>query len=120
MIATAWKPPLTMALVLASSLGLMQSRIAGQDTPSGLRPKAILISLDGARPALIAQYLRDGVLDKRTGLGRLRKHGVSAEQNITATPALTAVSHIAVATGSTAVHNDIPSNTFHEVVRSID
>src|SRR5262249_50230950 len=36
-----------------------------------------------------------------------------------ATPSLTAVSHIAIATGSTAVHNDIPSNTFHNVAAPI-
>jgi hypothetical protein len=40
-------------------------------------------------------------------------------QNVTASPSLTAVSHIAFATGSTAVHNDIPSNTFEAVVAPI-
>jgi hypothetical protein len=46
---------------------------------------AILATLDRTE-----RYLREGVLDKRTGLGHLAKHGVSAEQNITATPSLTA------------------------------
>ncbi len=82
-------------------------------------PKVVVISLDGAKPDLIAQYLRRGILDRRTGLGRLQRHGSVAEQNITATPSLTAVSHIAIATGSTAVNNDIPANTFHAVASPI-
>ena len=89
------------------------------DPRQGRRPKVVLISLDGARPELIERYLRHGVLDWNTGLGRIKKFGVSAAQNITATPSVTAVSHIAIATGSTAVHNDIPGNTFHPVAASI-
>ncbi len=42
-----------------------------------------------------------------------------ALQNVTASPSLTAVSHIEIATGSTAVHNDIPSNTFEAIVGPI-
>src|SRR5262249_19559628 len=55
----------------------------------------------------------------KTGLGRLKARGVVAEQNITVTPSVTAVAHIAIATGSTAPHNDIPLNTFHPVVAAI-
>jgi hypothetical protein len=83
-------------------------------------PKVVVISLDGAKPDLVQHYLRKGVLDRRTGLGRLQRHGMVAEQNVTATPSLTAVSHIAIATGSTAVHNDIPANTFHPVAAPIN
>jgi predicted AlkP superfamily pyrophosphatase or phosphodiesterase len=82
-------------------------------------PKAVLISLDGAKPELVERYLRNGVLDRRGGLGRLRARGIFAHRNITATPSVTAVSHIAIATGSTAVHNDIPANTFHPVAATI-
>lgn len=89
------------------------------DPRHGRRPKVVLISLDGARPELIERYLRHGVLDWNTGLGRIKKFGVSAAQNITATPSVTAVSHIAIATGSTAAHNDISANTFHPVVAPI-
>jgi hypothetical protein len=63
--------------------------------------------------------LKSGVLDKRAGLGRLRTHGVHAEQNITATPSVTAVSHVAIATGSTAPHNDISGNSIHPVAATI-
>jgi hypothetical protein len=56
---------------------------------------------------------------QRTGIGRLKKHSIVAEQNVTATPSVTAVSHIAIATGSTAVHNDIPGNSFHPVAAPI-
>jgi predicted AlkP superfamily pyrophosphatase or phosphodiesterase len=82
-------------------------------------PKVVLISLDGAKPELIENYLRNGVLDRNSGLGRLKRRGTVAEQNITATPSLTAVSHIAIATGSTAVHNDIPGNAYHPVAAPI-
>jgi predicted AlkP superfamily pyrophosphatase or phosphodiesterase len=85
----------------------------------GPAPKVVLISLDGARPDLIETYLKTGVLPHDEGLGALRRRGVVARQNITATPSLTAVSHIAIATGSTAVNNAIPANTFHAVATPI-
>jgi hypothetical protein len=78
----------------------------------------VLISLDGAKPDLIQEYLSRGVLSSHGGLARLSR-GVVARQNVTATPSLTAVAHIAVATGSTAVNNDIPANTFHPVAAPI-
>src|SRR5215471_4259713 len=81
-------------------------------------PKVVVISLDGAKPDLIRKYLDEGVLPRDGGLARLSR-GVVARQNVTATPSLTAVSHIAIATGSTAVHNDIPSNTFEAIVAPI-
>src|SRR5215813_14687662 len=81
-------------------------------------PKVVLISLDGAKPDLIRKYLDEGVLPRDGGLAKLSR-GVVARQNVTATPSLTAVAHIAIATGSTAVHNDIPSNTFHNVAGPI-
>jgi len=82
-------------------------------------PKIVLISLDGAKPDFIQDYLHSGVLPWNGGFGRLSRAGTVAVQNVTATPSLTAVSHIAIATGSTAVHNDIPSNTFHPVAGPI-
>ena len=85
---------------------------------SSRSPKVVLISLDGAKPDPIEKYLYRGVLPRDGGLARLSR-GVVARQNITATPSLTAVAHIAIATGSTAVHNDIPSNTFHNIAAPI-
>ena len=82
-------------------------------------PRVILISLDGAKPDLIDSYLGNGTLDPKTGLGLLKAKGISATQNITATPSLTAVSHIAIATGSTAAKNNIPANTYHAVAQPI-
>ncbi|WP_461327521.1 alkaline phosphatase family protein [Bradyrhizobium huanghuaihaiense] len=79
----------------------------------------ILISLDGAKPDFIRQFIDEGVLPRDGGLARLSRHGAVALQNITASPSLTAVSHIEIATGSTAVHNDIPSNTFQAIVGPI-
>ena len=42
-------------------------------------------------------------------------NGFFAEQNIVIAPSLTAASHMAIATGSTAARNDVVSNTFHLV-----
>src|SRR5262245_34023312 len=75
--------------------------------------RVVLISLDGATPGLIDQYLATGVLSPNSGLGYLRTHGIEAQQNLTVTPSLTAPGHIAIATGSTANNNDINANTFH-------
>lgn len=82
-------------------------------------PPVVLISLDGAKPDFIQQFIEEGVLPRDGGLARLSRHGAVAVQNITASPSLTAVSHIEIATGSTAVHNDIPSNTFQAIVGPI-
>lgn len=41
--------------------------------------------------------------------------GLHARQNVTVNPSLTAVAHIAIATGSHAAHNDVVANTFHLV-----
>lgn len=82
---------------------------------SGPVPKVILISLDGAAPRFIDKYIDPGM----KGVGLIRSVGSHAAQNITATPSLTAVSHVAIATGSTAVHNDIPSNTFSPVAGTL-
>ncbi|WP_234682642.1 alkaline phosphatase family protein [Bradyrhizobium monzae] len=78
-------------------------------------PPVVIISLDGAKPDFIQQFIAEGVLPRDGGLARLSRHGAIAVQNITASPSLTAVSHIEIATGSTAVHNDIPSNTFQAI-----
>jgi phosphodiesterase/alkaline phosphatase D-like protein/predicted AlkP superfamily pyrophosphatase or phosphodiesterase len=78
-----------------------------------MAPKVILISLDGATDTIVDKYLQTGVLDSKTGLGLLSSKGVVATSNETATPSLTAVAHVAIATGSTAVNNDINANSFH-------
>ncbi|QPF89185.1 alkaline phosphatase family protein [Bradyrhizobium commune] len=83
------------------------------------KPQVVLISLDGAKPNFIQQFIDEGVLPRDGGLARLSRHGAVALQNVTASPSLTAVSHIEIATGSTAVHNDIPSNTFEAIVGPI-
>jgi predicted AlkP superfamily pyrophosphatase or phosphodiesterase len=82
-------------------------------------PQVVVISLDGAKPDFIKKFIDEGVLPRDGGLARLSRHGAVAMQNVTASPSLTAVSHIAIATGSTAVHNDIPSNTFEAIVAPI-
>ncbi|MCP3407745.1 alkaline phosphatase family protein [Bradyrhizobium sp. CCGB01] len=85
----------------------------------GRKSKVVLISLDGAKPNFIQQFIEEGVLPRDGGLARLSRRGAVALQNVTASPSLTAVSHIEIATGSNAVHNDIPSNTFEAIVAPI-
>jgi phosphodiesterase/alkaline phosphatase D-like protein/predicted AlkP superfamily pyrophosphatase or phosphodiesterase len=77
-----------------------------------MAPKVILLSLDGATDSIVDKYLANGVLDSKTGLGLLKSKGVAATDNETITPSITAPSHIAIATGSTAVNNDINANSF--------
>lgn len=78
-------------------------------------PKVILISLDGAVPSVVNQYLESGVLSPNSGLGLLNARGIAAQKNVTITPSVTAASHIAIATGSSAASNDIIANSFHLV-----
>jgi hypothetical protein len=82
-------------------------------------PRVVVISLDGAKPDFIQKFIDEGVLPRDGGLARLSRHGAVALQNVTTSPSLTAVAHIAIATGSTAVHNDIPSTTFQSIVGPI-
>jgi Type I phosphodiesterase / nucleotide pyrophosphatase len=96
-----------LALALLGSLLLANPAVAA--------PRVIVISLDGATPRLVQEYTEVGALDRTSGLGRLAARGLVARQNTTVNPSLTAPSHIAIATGSTAAHNDVPANTFHLV-----
>ena len=113
--------PLSTRLPLAVCVAALFSGLTATvaTTDDDRLPRVILISLDGAKPDLVEEYLRRGVIDRRSGLGRLRHLGVSADENVTVTPSVTAAAHIAIATGSTAVHNDIPANTFHAVAAPI-
>jgi hypothetical protein len=109
----------TLMALAVSSPAAGQSASANHGPWINKPPKVVLISLDGAKPDNILHYLRTGALPWHEGLGLLIRRGVFAKQNITATPSLTAVSHIAIATGSTAAHNDIPANTYHPVAAPI-
>lgn len=105
------------APIAAAALFASVSHTALAADPSETAPKVVLISLDGARPDFINRYIDAGILPADGGLATIRAHGIYALQNVTANPSLTAVSHIAIATGSTSVHNDIPANTFKAVVQ---
>src|SRR5919106_2882721 len=83
--------------------------------PATAAPRVIVISLDGATPRLVDEYTAAGALDGASGIGRLAARGLAARQNATVNPSLTAPGHIAIATGSTAAHNDICANAFHLV-----
>lgn len=89
--------------------------VVARSISSTPRPKVILISLDGATPDFVEQYLAEGILSHKQGLGLIKSNGVYAERNITCSASLTAACHVAIATGSTAARNDINANTFHLV-----
>ena len=104
--------PHTPAAVLAGAL--FAAAVLLRDVALAA-PKVIVISLDGATPRFVDQYLATGALGPNEGLGLLRRVGIHAKQNVTISPSLTAAGHIAIATGSTAAHNDVVANTFHLV-----
>ena len=107
------------AASLATPLVAVGSTVLADDVQTtAISPKVVLISLDGAKPDFIQQFIADGVLPANGGLARVSK-GVMSLRNTTASPSLTAVSHIAIATGSNSVDNDIPSNTYHNVAATI-
>ncbi len=106
---------LTVLILVSFFLTLTVHSIAAQSASSRPRPKVILISLDGATPDFVEQYLAQGVLNPNQGLGLIKSKGVYAERNITCSASLTAACHVAIATGSTAARNDINANTFHLV-----
>jgi len=84
--------PRAVALVAAIAVAAaVHLAAADEGRAKTSKPQVVVISLDGAKPDLIESYLATGVLDKKTGLGRLRAHGVVAEQNVTVTPSVTAV-----------------------------
>ena len=113
------------AMSLAASLAGAAAPAGADDDHGGgnhnnhKSPRVVMISLDGAKPDFIQKFIDEGVLPRDGGLARLTRQGAVAVQNVTASPSLTAVSHIEIATGSTAVHNDIPSNTFEAIVGPI-
>ena len=79
-----------------------------------------MISLDGAMPSLVNQYLFNGVINPKEGLGLLKGQGIVAQQNVTVTPSLTAPAHIAIISGSTSARNNINANSFHLVASPFD
>ena len=97
---------LAASLLLLASLGLVPAALAA--------PKVIVISLDGAAPWILDDYLAQGAFGTE-GLALIKDRGISAKQNVTVNPSLTAPAHIAIATGSIAAHNDVPANLFHLV-----
>jgi predicted AlkP superfamily pyrophosphatase or phosphodiesterase len=96
-------------------LTIVANSVAAQINIGKPRPKVILISLDGATPYLLNEYMDKGVIKANEGLGLLKSTGVVAIQNITCTPSLTAACHTTIGTGSRAARNNINANSFHLV-----
>ncbi len=99
-------PPLALRLPLAlAMLGLLTSLASAA-------PRVILISLDGANPAILDPYAQSNALPPNFGLRLLEAKGVKASRNNTINPSLTAAAHVAIATGSSAAANDVVANAF--------
>lgn len=93
---------------VAPAAALLVAALAGCASP-----RVVVISLDGAAQHLVEALNAEGALPDDKGLGRLERHGRVARGSETVSPSLTAASHIAIATGSTAARNNVPGNTFH-------
>ncbi|HCF30382.1 MAG TPA: phosphodiesterase, partial [Cyanobacteria bacterium UBA11049] len=102
-------------VVLAAILTICVHSIAATPATATKHSQVILISLDGATPPLVARYLNSGAMNQKQGIGLLQSQGITAQQNVTITPSLTAPAHIAIGTGSNAARNDINANSFHLV-----
>jgi hypothetical protein len=59
-------------------------------TIAAAAPRAIVISLDGATPRFVDQYLATGALGPNEGLGLLKRVGIHAKQNVTTSRAAAA------------------------------
>jgi predicted AlkP superfamily pyrophosphatase or phosphodiesterase len=101
-----------LAVAIATTLTIITINTA---TASGRRAPVVLISLDGATPRLLNEYLNTGVLNPREGLGLLRNNGVMALQNVTCSPSLTAACHTTLNSGATTAKHDVAANSFHLV-----
>ena len=103
------------ALALVTFLSVNAIHSATAQSAATSRSQVVLISLDGATPRIIDEYLAKGVLNRRTGLGLLQSRGVSAQRNITCNPSLTAACHTTLNSGSTTARHDVAANSFHLV-----
>src|SRR5919198_1337073 len=89
-----------MSLVLSLTGIAAPARADDGGDQRGRKPRrVVLISLDGAKPDFIQKFIDEGVLPSNGGLAWLSRRGAVARQNVTASPSLTAVSHIEIATG---------------------
>ena len=102
-------------VVLAAVLTIFVHSIAATPATATKHSQVIVISLDGATPPLVDRYLNSGAMNQKEGIGLLQSQGITAQQNVTITPSLTAPAHIAIGTGSNAARNDINANSFHLV-----
>ena len=110
-----------MALKRASSrllAGLLASAaaaasVSGADSPAG-QPgrRVVLVSFDGAGGLELQHRLAAGFF-AADGFARAAREGESASRLAVVTPSLTAVSHVALATGQQPGATGIVGNTFH-------
>ncbi len=97
------------------ALRLVPLVLAAAVLPAVEPPKVVLISMDGATPRLVEQDLAEGSLPMTSGIGLLKAKVLTALQNLTVTPSLTAVGYIAIATGSNPARTNVIANWFHLV-----
>jgi predicted AlkP superfamily pyrophosphatase or phosphodiesterase len=75
--------------------------------------RTILISFDGAQPAVIEKLLEQKKLPRDGGFAELIGKGTRARGMTSVLPTLTATSHITMATGAYPERTNIPMNSFH-------
>ena len=81
-----------------------------EPTPTPARPRAIMVSLDGAREDYVRRFIADGTMPH---LASLARRGVMAEYARTIDPSLTAAAHVSIGTGAYPHRTDVVSNKFH-------
>jgi predicted AlkP superfamily pyrophosphatase or phosphodiesterase len=114
-LSTIWSNVRLRLLTVAIAATFVAITLNTAVASSAGRAPVVLISLDGATPRLVNEYLNTGILSPREGLGLLRNHGVMALQNITCSPSLTAACHTTLNSGATTAKHDVVANGFHLV-----
>ncbi|MHC5828276.1 MAG: hypothetical protein ACYT04_73375, partial [Nostoc sp.] len=69
---------LSIVMLVTFFFTLTVHSLVAKTVSSTSHHKVILISLDGATPDFVEQYLKKGVLSRRQGLGLLKREGVYA------------------------------------------
>jgi predicted AlkP superfamily pyrophosphatase or phosphodiesterase len=88
-----------------------QARTLPPNTSPG-SAKVLLVSFDGVGADTLQEFARAGVIG-RTGYQHIVQHGLSAGRVVPINPTLTAPTHVAIATGTTADRHGIVSNAFY-------
>jgi len=101
---------MTVAVAVTLSLAFA---CQGDQPPDIRAERVVMISYDSVGADLARRWIADGVAASPDGLAGMAQNGLSAERLRMVDPTLTAVNHLALATGGDAAATGIVSNTFH-------